>query len=260
GGTGGEGCGGRMGGGGGRGISGPRAGQWPGTTATVGVARRSSRSTTACAWTRRAWTAAASVMPRNSPMSAPAMKPFGLAERSTRPFGKSCSRLASTSSSSASMSSESVLALAPALSSASQAMPSSSRARIQLRQGEPARSRSASGPSSRLRGARTSQTLPIYDPLSFKQRRNREAAEDSVHPLPRLRGRDRKGACDKIEATCKKVMTLTPSPTLPRKRGGGQTQVPGRGEGRRGGFLFFKLSFRLRTPLHPHLPALPPPP
>ena len=45
---------------------------------------------------------------------------------------------------------------------ASLAMPSSSRASIQLRQGEPARSRPASGPSSRLRGARTSQTLPIY--------------------------------------------------------------------------------------------------
>src|SRR5262245_27245984 len=111
---------------------------------------------------RRAWTAAASVMPRNSPMSAPAMKPFGLAERSTRPFGMSRSRVASTSLSSASTSSESVLALAFALSSASQAMPSSSRASIKLRQGEPARSWPASGPSSRLRGARTSQTLPIY--------------------------------------------------------------------------------------------------
>ena len=54
-------------------------------------------------------------MPRNSPMSAPAMKPLGLAERSTRPFGGSRSSFASTSLSSVSTSSDSVLALAPCL-------------------------------------------------------------------------------------------------------------------------------------------------
>ena len=37
--------------------------------------------------------------------------------------------------------------------------------------------------------------------------------------IPRLRGRDREGACNKI-AVCK----LTPSPTLPRKRGRVQTE------------------------------------
>src|SRR5262245_53384104 len=132
-------------------------------TATVGTARRSSRSTTACASVSRASTAAASVMPLNSPMSAPAMKPPGLAERSTSPFGGSLSSLASTSLSSVSTSSESVLALAPALSSRSQAMPSSSRASRQCRHGPcPA---DPAGPSSRLRGARTSQTLPITAPL-----------------------------------------------------------------------------------------------
>src|SRR5262249_52191310 len=45
-------------------------------------------------------------------------------------------------------------------------MPSSSRASFQLRQGElsPAAAGAASGPSSRLRGASVSQTLPISDP------------------------------------------------------------------------------------------------
>ena len=38
-------------------------------------------------------------------------------------------------------------------------------------------------------------------------------------PLPRLRGRDREGACNKIH-----VYKLTPSPTLPRKRGREQTE------------------------------------
>src|SRR5258707_2897452 len=132
-------------------------------TATVGAPSRSSRSTTACASRRRSSTIAASVRPRNSPMSAPAMKPDGFAERSTRPLGRFFSRLASTASSSLSTSTESVLAFAPALSSASQAMSSSSRASRQLRQDElsPAAAGAASGPSSRLRGASVSQTLPI---------------------------------------------------------------------------------------------------
>src|SRR5439155_13958662 len=140
-------------------------------TATVGASSRSRRSTTACASLSRSSTTAASVSPRNSPMSAPAMKPDGLAERSTKPFGRFFSRLASTLSSSLSTSTASVLALAPALSRRSQAMPSSSCASRQLRQGElaPARSASASGPSSRLRGASVSQTMPIYDPLSSKR-------------------------------------------------------------------------------------------
>jgi hypothetical protein len=68
-----------------------------------------------------------------------------------------------------------------------------------LRQGEPARSRPASGPSSRSRGARTSQTLPIYHPLSFKQGGNREPANSRFcnnalgNPLPL---RERVGASE----------------------------------------------------------------
>jgi len=47
-----------------------------------------------------------------------------------------------------------------------------------------------------------------------------------VHSLPRLRGRDREGVCNKIHSICTKIYvhTLTPSPTLPRKRGRGQTE------------------------------------
>jgi len=42
-------------------------------------------------------------------------------------------------------------------------------------------------------------------------------------PLPRLRGREREGACDKIDAR-----VLTPSPTLPRRREREQTESAGR--------------------------------
>jgi hypothetical protein len=42
-------------------------------------------------------------------------------------------------------------------------------------------------------------------------------------PLPRLRGRDREGACDKNY-----LRKLTPSPTLPRKRGREQTEYAAR--------------------------------
>ena len=75
------------------------------------------------------------------------------------------------------------------------------------------------------------------------------SAAHSVHSLPRLQPnsglpefghsitwpksetsdfgwRDREGACNKIEGRCKNihVHTLTPSPTLPRKRGREQTE------------------------------------
>src|SRR5262245_1709444 len=56
------------------------------------------------------------------------------------------------------------------------------------------------------------------------------SAAYSVHFLPRLRGRDREGACNKIEGRCKNihVRTLTPSPTLPRKRGREHTEFVAR--------------------------------
>src|SRR5262249_34421596 len=41
-----------------------------------------------------------------------------------------------------------------------------------------------------------------------------------LRPLPRLRGRDREGACNKTP-----VCNLTPSPTLPRKREREQTEI-----------------------------------
>jgi hypothetical protein len=52
------------------------------------------------------------------------------------------------------------------------------------------------------------------------------SAAHSVHSLPRLRGRDREGACNKMEGACKTfhVHKLTPSPTLPRLRGREQTE------------------------------------
>jgi hypothetical protein len=44
---------------------------------------------------------------------------------------------------------------------------------------------------------------------------NHPGSQTRCIPLPRLRGRDREGACNK---------KLTPSPTLPRKRGRVQTE------------------------------------
>src|SRR5262245_34427715 len=41
-----------------------------------------------------------------------------------------------------------------------------------------------------------------------------------LRPLPRLRGRDREGACNKTP-----VCNLPPSPTLPRKREREQTEI-----------------------------------
>src|SRR5712692_8237353 len=116
---------------------------------------------TACASRKRRSAAAASVMPRNSPMSAPAMKPLFLPERSTTPLGGSRSMRASTSLSSTSTSSLSVLALPPALSRTSQATPLSSRASFQCRQASPDCPPPDRGPSSRSRAARTSQTFPM---------------------------------------------------------------------------------------------------
>src|SRR6516164_398299 len=137
-------------------------------TATIGTVSLSMRSMMECACCRRRSTAAASVMPRNSPMSAPAMKPLFLPERSTTPLGGSRSMRVRTSLSSPNTSSLSVLALAPDLSKISQAMRLSSRTSFQCRHclpapGTPASGRSLSeyGPSSILRGARTFQTLPM---------------------------------------------------------------------------------------------------
>jgi hypothetical protein len=55
-------------------------------------------------------------------------------------------------------------------------------------------------------------------------------AASSVHPLPRLRGRDREGACNKTRVAYKAIheRTFTPSPTLPRKRGREQTEFAAR--------------------------------
>jgi hypothetical protein len=52
----------------------------------------------------------------------------------------------------------------------------------------------------------------------------------SICSLPRLRGRDREGACKNVERACKKahVQMLTPSPTLPRTRGREQTEFAAR--------------------------------
>ena len=106
-------------------------------------------------------------MPRNSPMSAPAMNPPGFAERSTTPFGSSRSSVASTSSSSTRTSSDEdvgaaarlvehepgdAVVIARELPVAPVALPDCA---------DP-----ASGPSSRLRGARTSQTLPMRRPYT----------------------------------------------------------------------------------------------
>jgi hypothetical protein len=71
-------------------------------------------------------------LPRNSPTSAPAMKPPRLAERITSALGGSFSITLSTSPSSRTTSSDKVLALEPCLSINSQAMPSSSRASRQF--------------------------------------------------------------------------------------------------------------------------------
>jgi hypothetical protein len=49
------------------------------------------------------------------------------------------------------------------------------------------------------------------------------ATDRLLRPLPRLRGRDREGACKKMEACA-----LTPSPPLPRKRGREQTEQAAR--------------------------------
>jgi hypothetical protein len=57
-----------------------------------------------------------------------------------------------------------------------------------------------------------------------------ERAAYSVHSLPRLRGRDREGACKEMKRARKKIhaQMLTPSPALPRKRGRGQTEFAAR--------------------------------
>src|SRR5262245_27905576 len=78
-------------------------------------------------------------------------------------------------------------------------------------------------------------------------------AAHSVRSLPRLRGRGREGACNKVEGACDKVegacnkvegacnkvdtackkihvRTLTPSPSLPRKRGREQTGFAARAD------------------------------
>jgi len=54
-------------------------------------------------------------------------------------------------------------------------------------------------------------------PLASALSNTRAGVDDDLRlapqrPLPRVRGRDREGACSKIRA-------FTPSPTLPRKRG-----------------------------------------
>src|SRR5215831_18258880 len=71
---------------------------------------------------------------------------------------------------------------------------------------------------------------------------NQFSAAYSVHSLPCLRGRAREGACNKIggacnkiEGACKRIQrihmhTLTPSPTLPRKRGREQTEFAARAD------------------------------
>ena len=60
--------------------------------------------------------------------------------------------------------------------------------------------------------------------------RGQVSAAHSVHSLPRLRGRDREGACNKMEGGVKTfhVHKLTPSTTLPRKRGREQTEFAAR--------------------------------
>src|SRR5262249_26090830 len=50
-------------------------------------------------------------------------------------------------------------------------------------------------------------------------------AGQAVHPPPRWGGGEGGGACNKIEGTCKQfTCALTPSPTLPRKRGRERTE------------------------------------
>src|SRR6266545_3248452 len=92
----------------------------------------------------------------------------------------------------------------------------------------------------------SSTSVRIAAPWPASQRP--ASAAYSVHSLPRLHRtrvypssatlnrpksdisdfgwRDREGACNKIEGRCKNihVRTLTPSPTLPRKRGREQTE------------------------------------
>src|SRR3984957_14077923 len=133
-------------------------------TATVGSGNASSRSSTAWPRASPASTLAASVMPRKPPMSAPAMKPPGLAERMTRPVGRSCDTIVRTASSSVSTSSESVLALASFLSNKSQATPSSSLRMRQWIHGPGSAGAAANGPSSRSRLPMTSSAgLPVCD-------------------------------------------------------------------------------------------------
>src|SRR5208282_6368976 len=75
----------------------------------------------------------ASVIPVNSRMSAPAMKPLFLAEITTSARGGCFSSPASSPSSSTRTLPESTLAEVPGLSSVSQATPSASFSRLQLR-------------------------------------------------------------------------------------------------------------------------------
>jgi hypothetical protein len=57
-----------------------------------------------------------------------------------------------------------------------------------------------------------------------------DCAANSVGSLPRLRGRDREGACNKTGGAREGIheVIFTPSPTLPRKRGREQTELAAR--------------------------------
>ena len=99
--------------------SNPPPRQKPRTSASVGYLTCASRSNVSQPRLTIAIAPASSFTSPNSSTSAPAMKPFALPERITRPFGGSRSRRSSASFNSASTAADSVLMAAPALSNVS---------------------------------------------------------------------------------------------------------------------------------------------
>src|SRR5690606_19847791 len=100
--------------------------QKPWTSATVGKGSEAMSSKASLPRSTKAHASSASLRRMNSSMSAPAAKPFSLAEWITRPLGGVARRCAAASRSSRRASLEKVFVPLPARSNASQAMPSAS--------------------------------------------------------------------------------------------------------------------------------------
>src|SRR4051812_28429671 len=107
--------------------------QKPCTSATVGKGSAATWSKTSLPRRVKANASSGSFSRVNSSMSAPAAKPFSLADRMARPVGGMERRWAATCPSSRNASLEKVLVVLPARSNASQASPSASSVSFQWR-------------------------------------------------------------------------------------------------------------------------------